>query len=82
MPLATGLSEKAFPPAANKHGFWTNDRQPADPEEWLATAIRHDGSWWPTWTEWLDEHGTKKPVPARTIDDGIEPAPGRYVMMK
>lgn len=69
------------PPAANKHGFWTNDAQPADASEWLATAMPHEGSWWPTWTEWLGEHGSKKAVPARTIADGIEAAPGRYAMM-
>jgi len=69
------------PPAANKHGFWTNDARPGDAQDWLATATRHDGSWWPTWTEWLTSHGSKKPVPARTIEDGIEPAPGRYAMI-
>lgn len=70
------------PPAANKHGFWTNKSQPADAGEWLASATRHEGSWWPTWTKWLTDHGTKKSVPARTIGDGIEPAPGSYAMMK
>ena len=70
------------PSAANKHGFWTNDQQPADPNKWLETATRHEGSWWPTWTQWLADHGSRKPVPARTIEDGIEPAPGRYATMK
>ena len=70
------------PPSANKHGFWTNDEQPADANEWLASATRNEGSWWPTWTRWLTDHGSKKPVPARSIADGIEPAPGRYAMMK
>jgi polyhydroxyalkanoate synthase len=70
------------PPAANKHGFWTNEQQPADAGQWLDTATRHEGSWWPTWTEWLGRHGSKKSVPARAIEDGIEPAPGRYAMMK
>jgi polyhydroxyalkanoate synthase len=70
------------PPAANKHGFWTNDEQPADPNEWLNTATRHEGSWWPTWTKWLSNNGSNKAVPARAIKDGIEPAPGRYAMMK
>jgi polyhydroxyalkanoate synthase len=69
------------PPAANKHGFWTNEEQPADANEWLATATRHEGSWWPTWAQWLTDHGSKKSVPARAIEDGIEPAPGRYAMM-
>ena len=70
------------PPAANKHGFWTNDDQPADAKDWLAAATRHEGSWWPTWTKWLTKHGSKKSVAARAIKDGIEPAPGRYVMTK
>jgi len=69
------------PPSANKHGFWTSKDKPADANDWLAAATRHEGSWWPTWTEWLTAHGSKKPVPARSIDDGIEPAPGRYAMM-
>jgi polyhydroxyalkanoate synthase len=70
------------PPAANKHGYWTNDRRPADAKQWLEAATRHEGSWWPTWTQWLTKHGSKKSVAARAIKDGIEPAPGRYVMMK
>ncbi|MFL6769717.1 MAG: PHA/PHB synthase family protein [Sphingomicrobium sp.] len=69
------------PPSANRHGFWTSKDRPADANDWLAAATRHEGSWWPTWTEWLTAHGSKKPVPARSIDDGIEPAPGRYAMM-
>ena len=69
------------PPAANKHGYWTSDEQPADADEWLARASRHEGSWWPWWTEWLDSRGDGKKVAARSIKDGIEPAPGRYAMM-
>ena len=70
------------PPAANKHGFWTNEARPADANEWLGGATRQEGSWWPTWTQWLDQKGERKKVPARNINDGIEPAPGRYAMMK
>ena len=70
------------PPAANKHGFWTSEASPADAHEWLAGATRHEGSWWPTWTQWLDRNGKGAKIPARVIKDGIEPAPGRYAMMK
>ena len=70
------------PPAANKHGFWTNDDRPEDAKQWLGTATRHEGSWWPTWIHWLSVHGSNKSVPARAIEVGIEPAPGRYAMMK
>jgi len=69
------------PPAAGKHGFWTNDEMPESAEEWLAGATRHEGSWWPSWTEWLSAQGSRKMVPARTIEDGIEPAPGSYAKM-
>jgi polyhydroxyalkanoate synthase len=69
------------PPAANKHGFWTNSKHREGAEQWLATATRHEGSWWPTWTKWLTDHGSKSQVPARAIKDGIEAAPGRYAMM-
>ena len=69
------------PPAANKHGFWTNDGQPADARQWLETAERHEGSWWPWWTNWLNRKGSNKSVGSRQPKDPIEPAPGRYVMM-
>ena len=69
------------PPAANKHGYWTNGQQPADAKAWLATATRHEGSWWPWWTKWLTSKGGKKQVEARKPKSPIEPAPGRYAMM-
>lgn len=66
------------PPAANKHGFWTNENHPESAAEWLATATRNEGSWWPWWTNWLAARGSGERVPARAIGDGIEPAPGSY----
>ena len=70
------------PPAANKHGFWTNDEQPAErrgvagkrdpPRRQLVADL--DRMARPTMA-------AKKPVAARAIEDGIEPAPGRYAMM-
>ncbi len=69
------------PPSANKHGYWTNDQQPKTAQEWLESATRHEGSWWPWWTKWLDAHGSGKTVAARQPKDPIEPAPGRYAMM-
>jgi polyhydroxyalkanoate synthase len=69
------------PPAANKHGYWTNGEMPESAEDWLETATRHEGSWWPHWMQWLTAKGSGKAVPARPIEDGIEPAPGAYAMM-
>ena len=69
------------PPAANKHGFWTNDEQPEDAQAWLETATPNEGSWWPCWTNWLGGKGSRTQVAARQPKDPIEPAPGRYAMM-
>jgi polyhydroxyalkanoate synthase len=66
------------PPAANKHGYWTRPDKPETVEQWLAGANRHEGSWWPWWTDWLTARGSSKQVTARQISDGIEAAPGRY----
>ena len=74
------------PPAKGKRSFWTNDALPATPEQWLAGATEHPGSWWPTWSGWLKPHGGKL-VPAPKAPGSakfkpIEPAPGRYVKAK
>jgi len=70
------------PPAANKYGYWTNDALPAAPDDWLAGAQQHPGSWWNDWRDWVARFGGKK-VPARIPGEGglqpIEDAPGRYV---
>jgi len=69
------------PPAANKHGYWTNAEAPADPDAWLAGAENKPGSWWPEWQAWLADEQKVKP---RTPGKGgklkaIEAAPGSYV---
>lgn len=66
------------PPAANKHGYWTNAAQPATARDWLENATRNEGSWWPAWDAWLTEHGSGT-VKARKPTNAIEPAPGSYV---
>src|SRR5213080_1109847 len=52
------------PPAANKYGYWTNDKLPAAADEWLKTAAQHEGSWWTDWLGWLKPHLGPQ-VPAR-----------------
>jgi len=70
------------PPDAKKYGYWTNDELPADPDDWIAGAEQHQGSWWPHWDQWLKKQSGRR-VKARIPGDGklavIEPAPGRYV---
>ena len=70
------------PPSRNKHGYWTGSQQlPDSAEEWLSKAAKNEGSWWPWWTKWLTDHGSKKQVAARKPEKPIEPAPGSYAMM-
>ena len=60
-----------------------------DPETWVETAESQQGSWWPAWNYWLDEHSIGE-VPKRTIPTSkaraskkgykaLRDAPGEYV---
>ena len=73
------------PPTQQKYGYWTNDRLPPDPKDWLDGATEHPGSWWPDWAAWnADKSGPK--VPARQPGGGklvpIEDAPGAYARVR
>jgi polyhydroxyalkanoate synthase len=68
------------PPSANKHGYWTNEHMPATAEAWMESAVRHEGSWWPEWQQWLVRGGEAQ-VKARKPKRATEPAPGSYVRM-
>jgi poly[(R)-3-hydroxyalkanoate] polymerase subunit PhaC len=59
------------------------DGRYVDPETWLATAPRVEGSWWPALATWLDQRSGAW-VDAGRFDDRAEvslgPAPGTYVL--
>jgi polyhydroxyalkanoate synthase subunit PhaC len=73
------------PPGQQKYGYWTNDRLPRNPNDWLDGATEHPGSWWPDWAAWNAEKSGPK-VPARQPGDGelepLEDAPGSYVSVR
>ena len=73
------------PPAAQKYAHWTGAKNPKSPEDWLANAKEHPGSWWPVWARWAGRHGGGK-VAARVPGDAklavIEDAPGAYVKVR
>jgi len=72
------------PPSANKYSYWTNDNLPPTPQEWLAGAEEHPGSWWPDWLAWIKPLSGPQ-VKARIPGDGlevIEDAPGSYVQVR
>jgi polyhydroxyalkanoate synthase len=82
------------PPAAKKYHYWTNESNPATPEEWFNTATQHPGSWWEDWQAWInarnggaaEAESSALHVPARVPGDGglpvLEDGPGSYVMLR
>jgi polyhydroxyalkanoate synthase len=56
------------------------------PDDWLAGAEQMEGSWWPTWADWLDRCAAEEKVPPPPLGapgrglPPLEPAPGTYVL--
>ena len=70
------------PPGNAKARFLTNTGKHAAPEEFLAGAETHAGSWWPHWLTFLNAHGGAKVAAPKTLGSrkhkpGID-APGSY----
>jgi polyhydroxyalkanoate synthase len=75
------------PPGLADRHFWIGRREPGDhyvgPDEWLASAERREGSWWPTWSAWLDARASERvepPAMGSKRHPRIEPAPGQYIL--
>jgi len=73
------------PPGNEKASFQVAPDNPADAEEWLASATKKRGTWWDDWVAWLGERsGDEGPAPKR-LGRGRgdfaprEDAPGTYV---
>ncbi len=54
-------------------------------EEWLDASQVTKGSWWESWTQWLEEHSGERVIPpamgaAEAGYPVLEDAPGQYVM--
>ena len=73
------------PPAAAKYNYWTSDKTPRTPEEWLKGAEARPGSWWTEWLAWVTGFAGDK-VPARQPGAGklkaLADAPGTYVKVR
>lgn len=53
-------------------------------DEWSAAADEHEGSWWPAWVAWLNDHSGERitPPPLSAPEKGypaLADAPGTYV---
>jgi len=62
----------------------THDDSVPTPDEWLARAPAHEGSWWQAWDEWLVAQGGRRQVPARVPPEvpGLGDAPGQNVLVR
>jgi polyhydroxyalkanoate synthase subunit PhaC len=72
------------PPDNRKAHFWTGAAQAETADNWIGTAEKRSGSWWPHWHEWITARsGETKPAPAALGSAdllSLDAAPGRYVM--
>jgi polyhydroxyalkanoate synthase subunit PhaC len=64
-------------PPGPKPSYWAGGTG-ADPEEWLASAEEHRGSWWEDWAAWIEAQGggRREPPP---LGPELGDAPGTYV---
>jgi len=74
------------PPGNPRSMYWTGLRPGADPERWLKSATRHQGSWWDAWLDWnLKRSGKPRPAskgPGSERFPAIAAAPGSYVLQR
>ncbi|GAB3996040.1 PHA/PHB synthase family protein [Nocardioides marmoraquaticus] len=75
-----GNPKASFQTSPEKDGHPVN---PADPEAWLAAATKVKGSWWESWTDWLDDRSGDERGKPRKLGNADHPpvadAPGTYV---
>jgi len=85
-----GHNSSVVSPPGKRGAYYRVSSRPAggayvDPDIWLKDAPRQDGSWWPTWLEWLTARSSaayvkaRKPGNARAGLGPLDDAPGQYV---
>ena len=71
------------PDPKTRRAYRIADAVAASPDEWLAAAAEHKGSWWPDYLSWLERAGELKPRPKTLGSKEHKPladAPGTYVL--
>ena len=74
-------------PPGGKGAYWVTEPgvRAADPQQWLKSATRRDGTWWTDWAAWLSERSGRKVDPPPLGGAAHPPlgdAPGSYVLEK
>jgi poly[(R)-3-hydroxyalkanoate] polymerase subunit PhaC len=71
------------PAAKARYDYWQGPPASDDPDQWLAGATEHHGSWWPQWIQWLTERSGPEKKPGSALGNKkyppLGPAPGTYV---
>ena len=73
-------------PPGGKGAYWTREGSAgamSSPAEWLQSATKHQGSWWPDWSAWLSDRAGPKGAPPSMGSAQHPPladAPGTYVL--
>jgi len=74
------------PPGNPKASFVENSKLSSDPRAWYYDAQRTEGSWWPTWLNWIQERsGAQKDTLTALGNQNYPPmeaAPGTYVRVR
>lgn len=80
------------PPARNRRNYWTSNtdikasQSAVDSQDWIENSEKHDGSWWPDWSQWLKQQSGDLVKATKTCGSEkfptLEDAPGSYVKTK
>jgi polyhydroxyalkanoate synthase subunit PhaC len=74
------------PPGNPKSFFWTGSAREEAPQRWLEGAVKHQGTWWPHWLEWIKARSGELVGAPAALGDAAHPplcaAPGEYVLEK
>jgi polyhydroxyalkanoate synthase len=81
------LSEPGHPRRHFRIGTRKTGEPYLDPDAWFAAHASRDGSWWPSWSAWLQARSGAIVEPPLLGDSGVGfpalgDAPGHYVFMK
>ena len=76
-----GIVNPPSPDSRRSHRLLTRaaDGPYLAPDDWLAAAPTHAGSWWPAWQQWLAAR-SGAPVKPPRIGTALADAPGTYVL--
>jgi polyhydroxyalkanoate synthase len=81
------VSEPGHPHRSYQLATRTHGDRYVDPDTWQTVTARQEGSWWPAWQAWLQEH-SGVPVAARPLGapdrsyPALGNAPGYYVLQE